>query len=359
MRLSNYIKETSERSDATNWAKAQLIAETDYYFDGIEGCNQNADNQTTHLFERAHVDIDLSGPKSKQEVIDNIVRLETKDALRRKINFASAFGLPLSYVLHNDELGYVFVLEFKSIVDAEIVESFSSYEGFGNFLAKIKGWKSNKKFREYQDLPKIDRVLRANGTPWPTNIDCFCADAEGRPIALIEYQNASSTGVVQHSNNDFFLCKQKSTRRLPSGETKTIYHDDIRRWTSQEICRVQSGLPLLVITWSQQEHHFQLKEVKHIAFPDFEVGEDRWWIKMKAYKEDLHRFAQDPSQADYQVICGRKSMSLKLDGSEVVEERYMPPLSKSKKTFPHIYWKRKVIVSDDRSLLSPILTKWL
>jgi len=329
MRLTNYIKQSSERSDSTNWAKAQLIAETDYFFDGIEGCNQNADNQTTHLFERAHVDIDL------------------------------AFGLPLSYVLHNDQLGYVFVLEITSTDGVEIVESFSSYKAFGQYLAKIKGWKSNKKFREYQDLPKIDQALRANGTPWPTNIDCFCADSEGKPMALIEYQNASSTGVIQHSNNDFFLCKQKSTRRQPSGEYKTIYHDDIRRWTSQEICRVQSGLPLLVVTWSQEEEHFQLKEVEHITFPNFGIGEDQWWVKMKAYKEDLHRFAQDPGQADYKVLCGRRTMRLSLEGREVTEIYNQPPLSKGEGTFPHIYWKRKVVVTDDRSLLSPILKKWL
>lgn len=39
MAFINYRKETSERSDATNWAKKILIEKTGLFFDAIEGCN--------------------------------------------------------------------------------------------------------------------------------------------------------------------------------------------------------------------------------------------------------------------------------------------------------------------------------
>jgi hypothetical protein len=358
MQLSNFRKETSERSDAANWAKHLLISDTKFFFEGIEGCNQNAQNQTTHLFERAQVDIDLEGKKDKNGVLSSIIELETKPALQRKINFARAFGLPLSYVLHNDPSGYVFILEFRNTNDAEIVRSFKSYRGFGQYLAKIKGWKSTKKFREYDDLPQIDKILRKCNTPWPTNIDCFCSDADGHPVAIIEYQNAKVIGVLQHSNNDYFLCKQKSIIKTEKG-LKTVYHDDIRRWTSQEIMRVQSGLPLIVITWSQIEPHFQLKEVEKIAFPDFEMDSpvDRW-RRMSQYKEDLHRFASDPTEVDFQVLCNRKSMSFTKENNNVVVVKYDAPLTRKEKTFPHIYWRRKAVVSDSRERLASLFLGW-
>lgn len=360
MKLYNFRKESSERSDAANWSKQMLINKTDFFFDGIEGCNQNAQNQTTHLFERAHVDIDINGEKSKGNVLQSIYDLETKDGLKRKINFASSFGLPLSYVLHNDRLRYVFLITFRSVEDMKLERSFDSYEGFGHFLAKIKGWKSTKKFREYDDLPLIDQLLRKNGTPWPTNIDCFCATKEGKPIGIIEYQNAKQIGVLNHSNNDYFLCRQKSIKKTPNGP-KVNYHDDIRRWTSQEILRVQSGLPLYVITWSQTEAHYQLKEVKKITFPDFDLSnpDRKGWIRMGEYKEDLHRFTMDPSEADYKVICNRNSFSFYREDGTVKTEKHKAILSRNEMTFPHIYWNRKAILMDDRMSIAPLFESWV
>jgi hypothetical protein len=358
MQLLNFRKETSERSDADNWAKILLKTDTSFFYEGIEGCNQNAENQTTHLFERAQVDINFDGEKNKENVLASIISLESEDGLQRKINFANAFGLPLSYVLHNDESGYVFVLEFRDTADVEIVRAFGSYQAFGQYLAQIKGWKSTKKFREYDDLPLIDKVLRRCGTPWPTNIDCFCSDSEGNPIAIIEYQNAKAIGVLQHSNNDYFLCKQKSTINTERG-SKVVYHDDIRRWTSQEILRVQSGLPLVVITWSQKEPNFQLKEVEKITFPDFEMeNQVGRWKRMSQYKEDLHRFSLDPTGTDFQVICNRRSLSFAKEANMIKEKKHKAPLTLRDKTFPHIYWKRKAIVSDSKDSLGSLFLRW-
>lgn len=51
MIFKNYRKETSERSDAGNWAKKLLAEKTGLFFDSIEGCNENNQNIVTHLME--------------------------------------------------------------------------------------------------------------------------------------------------------------------------------------------------------------------------------------------------------------------------------------------------------------------
>ena len=91
MALINYRKETSERSDATNWAKKILIEKTGLFFDAIEGCNENNNNVVTHLFERARVDF-VPGESLETDVLSEIILLETPEVLQRKINFANTFN---------------------------------------------------------------------------------------------------------------------------------------------------------------------------------------------------------------------------------------------------------------------------
>lgn len=98
MAFINYRKETSERSDATNWAKKILIEKTGLFFDAIEGCNENNNNVVTHLFERARVDF-VPGESLETDVLSEIILLETPEVLQRKINFANTFNCPLTYVL--------------------------------------------------------------------------------------------------------------------------------------------------------------------------------------------------------------------------------------------------------------------
>lgn len=108
MAFKNYRKETSERSDEANWAKKILIEKTGLFFDSIEGCNENKDNVVTHLMERAR--IDFSDEKSTdEEVLKEIINLETLDTLQRKINFAKSFNCPLTYVLYCNENKHVWV----------------------------------------------------------------------------------------------------------------------------------------------------------------------------------------------------------------------------------------------------------
>lgn len=108
MALINYRKETSERSDATNWAKKMLIEKTGLFFDAIEGCNENNNNVVTHLFERARVDF-VPGESLETDVLSEIILLETPEVLQRKINFANTFNCPLTYVLYCNEKEAVWV----------------------------------------------------------------------------------------------------------------------------------------------------------------------------------------------------------------------------------------------------------
>lgn len=243
MALKNFRKETSERSDQANWAKSLLIEKSGYYLESIEGCNQNAENKVTHLIERARVDYDPSVKATTEDIIASIIALESENVLLRKINFALCYSLPLSYALYCDENENVFFFNFHSLTKIDFVKQFKSYKEFADWIAVIKGWKSNKSFREIQDLPFFDKALRKAGTPWPTNIDCFICNNSNQPLAILEFQNARNTKVAHHCNNDFFLCKISRKNQLGY----TVYHEDIRRWTSQEILRVQSGLKYLIL----------------------------------------------------------------------------------------------------------------
>ena len=133
MTFTNYRKETSERSDASNWAKKILVERSGLFFDSIEGCNENNANVATHMMERARVDI-TQGVWTQQEVLDAIINLEGKDVLQRKINFAKAFQLPLTYVLYCDEKETVSVLQSnllaKSIIQPLTIATESFLIGF-------------------------------------------------------------------------------------------------------------------------------------------------------------------------------------------------------------------------------------
>jgi hypothetical protein len=350
MALNNFRKETSERSDDANWAKSLLINESGYYLESIEGCNQNANNVVTHLIERARVDYVEGGQSTEEEIMGQIIDLETADALQRKINFAKCYGLPLSYVLYCDEREVVYLLSFTSLSDVKAEETFYSYKDFADWIAEIKGWKSGKFFREIQDLPNFDKALRKAGTPWPTNIDCFICDKNNAPIAILEFQNAKNTNVASHCNNDFFLCRMTGTNQ----RGYTVYHDDIRRWTSQEILRVQSNLRYFILTWSQAEHDFILKEVEIITMPHFpEKNGKPDWDYMNAYKRDMNRYVLSNKAKQQEEAISSKYKTYNLDYippgmSASINE---PPLSIGDKTFPSIYYNSKELVRNSRQEL--------
>lgn len=354
MRLINYRKETSERSDTLNWVKEVLEKDTPYFYASIEGCNQNTENVVTHLIERARVDA-VEGRTQKSDVLQQITALEGADNLQRKINFAALFGLPLSYVLYCDEKEHVFLFYIHHIEKLEFVKHYTTYKSFADWIAEIKGWTSSKPFRERQDLPYFDKQLRRHKTPWPTNIDCFFTDKQNRPIGIIEYQNAKKTSVLKHSNNDHFQCKLSYT----SG-TYTKYSDDIRRWTSQEILRVQSGLRLFIITWSQTEDDVQIKELDLVAIPYFPTTKGKPdWKQMSAYKGDLNKYVHSNRQEKEENNIAQiyKTYYLNKENNKMTYAVNEPVLSYADKTFPSLYYSFQQKIEGNRRAVADVFKK--
>lgn len=333
MAFINYRKETSERSDAINWAKKILVEKTGLFFDAIEGCNENNNNIVTHLFERARVDL-VPGMSSERDVLSAIISLETPEVLQRKINFANAFNCPLTYVLYCDEEESVWVYTILNLATCKFSVSYDTYHGFSNWISTIKGWKSTKPYRERKDLPYFDRALRSAGCAWPTNIDCFVSNQDSQPIAILEFQNANNTEVAKHCNNEFFLGKYARTNQYGYIQ----YDNDVRRWQSQEILRVQSGLRLFIITWSQNSTDFILKEVDVISFPDLPFGKD--WTRHAEYQRLMHEFvnAQEMNKLSKARLIASQFSSYKLSYvAPIMNQVYKEaPLSTKDKSFPYI-----------------------
>lgn len=69
----------------------------------------------------------------------------------------------------------------------------------------------------------------------------------------------------------------------------TIYYNDIRRWLSQEILRVQSNLRLFIITWSESSNDYILKEVEKVTLPD--LPRNKNWKLHNMIEENMHQLA--------------------------------------------------------------------
>jgi hypothetical protein len=350
MKIKNLRKETSERSDAANWAKQSLIDNTTFFFDSIEGCNQNTNNIVTHLLERARFDVGIND-NAIDDIYKMIIDIETIAVLTRKINFANLFSIPLSYVLYCDETETVYLLNFKSISKLEFINTFYSYQAFSDWISEIKGWKSNKSFRENPDLPEFDKRLRKCGTAWPTNLDCFFSDENNNPLGLIEYQNADRVGVQNHCNNDYFLCKMSSLNQWGHNQ----YHDDIRRWTSQEIIRVQSKLRYFIITWSTLNYIYTLKEIEKITIPHFPSKPDGKpdWDFVNKYKAAMNAYSNNKNinnqnKIEQNGITFNFSIN---NHNQIITTLNSPPLNFMLKTFPSIYYLHKKTSDNTETIL--------
>lgn len=351
MAFSNYRKETSERSDEDNWAKKILIERTGLFFDSIEGCNENEQNIVTHLMERARVDF-TSEKSSDEEVLQNIIRIEGIDSLKRKINFAKSFSRPLTYVLYCNENRHVWVYTITDINTCKHEATYESYEAFSQWIKQIKGWDSYKAFREIEDLPEFDKALRSAGCAWPTNIDCFVSNEKFEPIGIIEFQNANKTSVEKHCNNEFLW--GKFTKTDYSGNVK--YFNDIRRWFSQEILRVQSGLRFFVITWSKSSEDYILKEIDKITFPTLPYSND--WNLHSVIMQNLHKLAvyyrvniNYAKQFAKWISENTTSYNLSYANNSMTLITHVPQLKTSQKTFPMLYYKYKNLVKDNKENL--------
>ena len=51
-------------------------------------------------------------------------------------------------------------------------------------------------------------------------------------------------------------------------------------------------------------------------------------------------------------------MSFSKENKNAVEVKHDAPLTRKEKTFPHIYWKRKAVVSDSKERLGGLFLRW-
>lgn len=205
-------------------------------------------------------------------------------------------------------------------------------------------------------MPDFDKALRIARTPWPTNIDGIISDQYDNPIGILEYQNAEKTKVSEHCNNDYFLCLIKRMKEGQYGPYP-VYHDDIRRWTSQEILRVQSALKFYVITWSKDDLDFILKEIEIITIPYIPDGAG--WKAMNAYKSDLHNYVSGdkPSELENKIANSYRTFNFEYLDSEMRMIVNEPPTSYASKTFPSIYYRYKQLIEGQRGQLLTLFKK--
>jgi hypothetical protein len=338
------IKETSERSDKDNWAKNALLSKSGLALESIEGCNQNAQNQITHLIERAFCP-NLPLPLNLQDIAKAILNLEGRASLQRKLAFCRSFGLPLSYVLYgNSPTEYVKLFSIDK--QFALVKEFSSYKEFSHWIKSVKGWVSTSAFAHKEELPFFDSELRKHGTAWPTNIDCFISSQNNAPKAILEFQNAHKTTIKDHSNNNYFW-----------GLTPK---DDQRRWFSQEILRVQSGLPFLILTWSKIHKGFVLKQVEKVVFPNFANTPLRHLLRTFVQKR-VKDIGNKTARQVYDEICQNyESEELHFENGKMMVKVNKPPLSYEDKTFPMLYYGFKHVEDgNDEDKLWAIFNKFL
>lgn len=344
MAFSNYRKESSERSDSKNWAKKQLIDAADYFYESIEGCNQNSYNITTMILERLRVDCVDGVPSSDGEVKDAIVNAEGgRDHLLRKFNFAKVLHCDFYYVLYCMENQMVWLYSIKPN-DFHLAKTFSSINDFSKWISENKGWGSKKAYHK-NDLPEFDKQLRNCdcGCPWPSNIDCIVFNKEQQPIAIIEYQNADDTTVIEHSNNYRFLYGQTRYNNITK---QSEIDEDLRRWKTQEIVRLQGNLRFFILTWDEKVSDYIIKEVERITFPECKDKADE--EKFEEYKKLFHRYVNATDKSERSALgltimneSNAYYLSFDKANHKMKKRKLTPVLSYSDKSFPLIYYKFK------------------
>ena len=347
MNITSFRKETSERSEVQNWVLDELSASGNYYFSGFEGCNENSSNQVTAILDRVSIVIEGQPDILPQlyQVTSIIESLEGK-ALPGKISFCSRLGLPYSYVLYNYDHGFVLRYELDSN-GIYFRERYDSFAQFSEWIQSIKDWVSNKGYIN-PGLPEFDKALRRAGCPWPTNIDSVAFTNTDHPVALIEFQNAKRTTVEAHTNNTFFLPIWDSRNNT------YISGPDEQRWRSQEILRLQSGLPHFTIVWSQDENNVIIKQLTQVTFPDFsDADKSKLYLKnlgqFNAAALSLSRIKESPL---YQSIRFEyPSYNFILNNGQITTQNNLPPLSIDAKTFPYIYGQRLFHVNTREEVL--------
>ncbi|MBQ7812461.1 MAG: hypothetical protein IJ394_07895 [Bacteroidales bacterium] len=333
MTVLAFRKETSERSDMQNWVLTELSASTFFYFVGFEGCNENNEHKVTTVMDRLSIELDsLDNADLSADEVLRIIKTNEGEHLIGKVKFCELLGFPYTYILYCYANEYVWRYEV-GLDEIVLKQTYASFEEFSKWIQEIKGWRSNKDFRERQDLPKFDLALRKAGCPWPTNIDCVAFDREHNPIAMIEFQNTAKVGVIDHYNNAYYFPRRNN---MTAGA-------DEQRWRSQEILRVQSGLPHYTIVWSKSEEIIVIKKLECVTFPDYSDPQtyEEYITDLADYGEMLLEDPYNIKNSQYDKI--RKmysSYSLDYYLNNMNKESHLPPLDIKERTYPFIYGRR-------------------
>lgn len=355
MAVLSFRKETSERSETQNWVLTELSVSHNFYFAGFEGCNENNEHKVTVVMDRLSIELDdLDNVNLSVDEVLGIIKASEGDQLNGKIKFCNLLGLPYTYILYcyTNECVWLYELSFDEII---LKQTYTSFKEFSTWIQEIKGWKSNKGFRERQDLPVFDIELRKAGCPWPTNIDCIAFSREHNPIAVIEFQNTAKVSVSEHYNNAYYF-----PRRNNRANEAHVGVDE-QRWRSQEILRLQSGLPHYTIVWSKSEDVIIVKKLECVIFPDYSDPQDS-----EAYVADLADYGEslleDPhhiKNVKYNTVRNKySSYSLDYKLNKMDKESHLPPLNIEDRTFPFIYghrlgtYKKEVVVQVIEEILT-------
>ena len=240
--------QTAERADSVNFVK-EAIVQQHFALLSFEGYTVKH-SHVSLLLERGLFEIDCSSINS-QELLDTLQAMPDFQ-LSAKIQFAQQLRCPFLFFCYSyiNQHCSLYEIAHHSI---QRVASFSSYHDFAQWTLPYRELVMTSRYEE-QGLPQIDRELRKLKIPWPGNLDDVLLKNQ-TPTALIEFQRTTNTSVRAHCNNTWFLPTQRRK-------------GDVNRWRALDIIRKQSGLPLLIIVWSEKEHVVKLKLVEEIIYPE-------------------------------------------------------------------------------------------
>lgn len=250
-----FLFESSERSDAANWAKRLLrsrflIAE----FEGYTIKN----NRVSMLLDRARF---YEKPRDWNpcDIYKMLQEHYGIQVFQLKCKFASLLKSPYVFVAYQDSIPKVQVFHIQANKASDVI-AFRDYQSFAEWTKKFRDLQMLSRYEE-SGLPDFDKILRQHGVPWPGNLDCLIGVPESQsPKALVEFQYTSKASVKEHCNNDWFL---------PRGRRK----GDEQRWKVLDIIRRQSEIPLWIIVWSRDRTQgVKLKVVEEIIYSGDERG---------------------------------------------------------------------------------------
>lgn len=305
-----------------------------YQVHQLDGWSLDKDNRVTHVFQKVHLQVFSSIVDFESFVEELATGFLDENFLLYK-NAAALFGAK-HYVLVHSEVPRQKIMVLEAVGEGfAFVKEFDGYRKFSSWLEKIRGYKSKQNYVLNRELSIFEDILRSSGTNWQVPSNLFITDEEQNLLGLIKTQHIQKYTLEKHSNNIFFLGLSNK--------------DDRKRWLSQEIIRIQSGLPLFVIVADSKNKDYSLKVIDNIVFPIKDVD--------GGVSEILHRYAlalwtnkQDMADVLYKAICETVSTFTFYKDSEnnkIIKHVLEQPLSLENKTFPNIYYKSKMVVKGE------------